>query len=170
MENKLIFDKEEYTKCKYTTPTEYLFIKALYYNETGIVNMLKDAVIPITLEQIGAIRMINGEPIVTTKFDPVFLKGAQVTEIIEYFKSKSGKTRTSSISKSNREFVLARLKDGYTVEELKSVIDWADNAIRNNMFQRQYFRIETLFNETKFQGYIGNAEQYQERVNNIRMV
>ena len=56
-------------------------------------------------------------------------------------------------SPSNLKFVNARLKSGYSKDDLIKVIDkkfkdwWGTNM-------QSYLRPETLFNETKFQGYI----------------
>jgi len=80
-----------------------------------------------------------------------------VVEVINYFKQKTGKLRVSNKSVSNRKFISARLKE-YSVQDLKDVIDLKYSHWVNDPKMRQYLRIETLMNETKFQGYIGELE------------
>jgi uncharacterized phage protein (TIGR02220 family) len=58
--------------------------------------------------------------------------------------------------KSQMKFILARLKDGYTVADLKGVID---RMAKDKFFLANwvYMRPETLFNPTKFQTYINTS-------------
>lgn len=80
-----------------------------------------------------------------------------VDEVIEYFKKITGKTRVSNKSNSNRKFIKARLQE-YTVKDLKDVINLKYNQWKDDYKMRDYIRIETLMNETKFQGYIAQLE------------
>ena len=73
-------------------------------------------------------------------------------EIIEYLNQKLGTAFKPNAAK-NRTFINARLKEGYTVDDFKKVID---NQIANwgtNSKMVQYLRPETLFG-TKFDGYL----------------
>ncbi len=73
-------------------------------------------------------------------------------EIIEYLNQKLGTAFKPNAAK-NRTFINARLKEGYTVDDFKKVID---NQIANwgtNPKMVRYLRPETLFG-TKFDGYL----------------
>lgn len=73
-------------------------------------------------------------------------------EIIEYLNQKLGTAFKPNAAK-NRTLINARLKEGYTVDDFKKVID---NQIANwgsNPKMVRYLRPETLFG-TKFDGYL----------------
>jgi len=76
-----------------------------------------------------------------------------ITEIIEYLNLKTGK-KFSIKAKANRDFINARLKEKYTIEDLKKVIDTMVSKWLNDPKMSMYLRPETLFNATKFQTYI----------------
>lgn len=58
---------------------------------------------------------------------------------------------------ANIKFILGRLKDGYSVQDLKWVID---NMAKDKYFvvNWKYMRPETLFNATKFQTYVNSSQ------------
>jgi uncharacterized phage protein (TIGR02220 family) len=82
----------------------------------------------------------------------------QVDQVIEHFKTTTGKSRVSVKSKANRQHVRARLRDGATVEDLKAVADLKTAQVRAGKFKDQYLRIETLYNETKCQSYLAELD------------
>lgn len=72
-------------------------------------------------------------------------------EIIEYLNRKSGKNYRYS-SKATQKHIKARIKEGFTLEDFKRVIDWkVSRWIGTDM--EQYLRPETLFG-TKFESYL----------------
>lgn len=72
--------------------------------------------------------------------------------VLTYLNEKANK-RFSLTSQPNKKFVRGRLEEGYTVEELKKVIDTMISKWSNDYKMAPYLRPETLFNSTKFQGY-----------------
>jgi uncharacterized phage protein (TIGR02220 family) len=75
-----------------------------------------------------------------------------IVEIVNYLNETCSKKFKDS-TEGQVKFIRARLKDGYTVDELKSVIDlkaaeWLGKE------QAKYLRPSTLFNEEKFSAYI----------------
>lgn len=73
-------------------------------------------------------------------------------EVISYLNQKSGKNFKSDSASAIR-FINGRLKDGYTVNDMKHVVDvkvteWKDTE------REQYLRPETLFSSTKFEAYL----------------
>lgn len=88
---------------------------------------------------------------------------AEYREIIGYLNEKTGK-RFSATSRVNQGHMSARLKEGFTVEDFKHVIDvkcfqWKDDAK-----MAKFLRPETLFG-TKFDRYL-NEEKVQTKVGN----
>jgi uncharacterized phage protein (TIGR02220 family) len=94
-----------------------------------------------------------------------------ISEVLNYFKEVTGK-KILQTSPSNRKFVKDRLSEGYTKEDLKAVIDiknkeWAGTSMD------MYIRIQTLFNDTKFQKYISEITTSTRKENisvNVRRI
>lgn len=83
-------------------------------------------------------------------------------EAVEYLNQKNG-TKYRASSKKTQTCVRARVKDGFTLEDFKAVIDakvaqWGDDEKMS-----EYLRPETLFG-TKFEGYLQNATREREPV------
>ena len=81
---------------------------------------------------------------------------AQSKEVLEYLNEKAGK-RYKAVDRNLRH-IKARLREGFTVDDCKSVIDkkcaeWAKNERMN-----QYLRCETLFGG-KFESYLNQSGQ-----------
>lgn len=78
-------------------------------------------------------------------------------EVIEYLNKKTGK-RFKPNAKGNRDAVYPRLKEGYTVDDMKIVIDnmyslWHGVRFRNGELGDNYLKPETLFRPSKIDGY-----------------
>lgn len=80
---------------------------------------------------------------------------ALVTEIVTYLNEKLG-TRYKPTTESTRKLIRARLKDGFTLDDFKAVID--DRAAKwgKDPKMSEYLRPSTLFG-TKFEGYLNSA-------------
>lgn len=77
-------------------------------------------------------------------------------DIVLYLNEKSGKNFRYS-SKKTKDLIQARLNEGFTIDDFKTVIDkkvaeWKDDGKMN-----QYLRPETLFG-TKFESYLNQKE------------
>ncbi len=73
-------------------------------------------------------------------------------EIIDYLNKKTGKGYRST-TKSTQQKIKARLKEGFTVEDFKTVIDKKCSEWLNDPQMTNYLRPETLFS-TKFESYL----------------
>lgn len=78
----------------------------------------------------------------------------QQKEVIEYLNLKSGKN--FALIETNTAFVKARLKEGYSLADLRSVIDHKCQEWKDDSKMNSYLRPATLFNKTKFSQYHGN--------------
>ncbi len=77
----------------------------------------------------------------------------EILEILEYLNNRLGTNyRTSTIA--TRKHITARLKEGYTVDDFKKVIDLKINDWRNTDMSK-YLRPETLFG-VKFESYLNS--------------
>lgn len=79
-----------------------------------------------------------------------------VTEVIDYLNERSGK-RFSPKSKESRSLIRARLADGYTVEELKAVVDSKCAEWLGDDKWSKFVRPSTLFRPGHFDEYLANA-------------
>lgn len=74
--------------------------------------------------------------------------------VIDRLNEKAG-THYKATSKATKKFISARLKDGYTQEDMLAVVDAKVKEWGSDSVMCKYLRPETLFNATKFESYIG---------------
>lgn len=74
-------------------------------------------------------------------------------EVLDYLNSKAN--RNFRNAPTNTKLILARAKEGATVEDFKAVIDRKCKEWAGNPGMAQYLRPATLFNAEKFNQYIG---------------
>jgi uncharacterized phage protein (TIGR02220 family) len=79
----------------------------------------------------------------------------QAQEVIHYLNEKAGTGFQASFSSFKP--ILARLKEGATVEQCKAIIDSKVADWKNDPKYRMYLRPSTLFNSEKFSNYLGIA-------------
>lgn len=85
-------------------------------------------------------------------------------EIVDHLNQRAG-THYKSTTANTRKLIKARLKEGFTVDEIKLVIDKKCAEWLNNPSMREYLRPETLFGN-KFEGYLNaNATPQSNRYN-----
>lgn len=76
--------------------------------------------------------------------------------VIDYLNRKAS-TNYRSTTKNTQSFINARLKEGYTVEDFKKVIDYKSKDWIGTEFEK-YIRPATLFG-TKFENYLNEANK-----------
>lgn len=89
-------------------------------------------------------------------------------EIVDYLNQKAG-TRYRATTSSTRKHIKARIDEGFTVEDFKTVIDKKCSEWLGNSKMEQYLRPETLFG-TKFEGYLNakvNANHQKKGANGV---
>ena len=82
-------------------------------------------------------------------------------EVLNYLNEKTGKS-FSVKNKNNLQNIGARLLDGFTAEQLKSVIDKKTAEWLNDEKMNQYLNPETLFRPKKFEIYLNSKLQGAE--------
>lgn len=86
-----------------------------------------------------------------------------INEIINYLNNKLNSNYRAK-NKVTQKHINARLKEGFNLEDFKTVIDKKYNEWFNDDKMRQYLRPETLFG-TKFESYL-NAPEKKEKSGN----
>ena len=76
---------------------------------------------------------------------------AEITEVIGYLNDKADKAYKTTSKQT--EHISARLAEGYSVDDCKSVIDKKVAEWKGTNMEK-YLRPETLFNSTKFENYM----------------
>lgn len=149
-------------KCIYTSNKrgfEALFSCYDTYISTVLNNLQNKLYIKITGDEFEDL-VCRDKTISLFKEDKL---DSDINEVLEYLNKKLGKKRGFSLlSKSNRKFVSARLREKNSVEDLKQVIDTMYSKWEGTTFE-QYLRPETLFGETKFQSYLMLSQSTSEK-------
>ena len=132
---------------------KYGYLQCLSFN--GRQRVLQSSLVNITRQSSKIyeadwqnLRPINKEDKQNNK-ENIYI--GQVAEIIAYLNDKLH-TKYSAKSAANVRLIIARLKDGYTVENFKTVIDKKYSEWNGTEFAA-YLRPQTLFG-TKFDSYL----------------
>lgn len=94
-----------------------------------------------------------------------------VKEVIDYLNQKAG-TKYRSTTAATKRLVGARLKEGFTVDDCKKVIDNKVADWLNDEKMKNYLRPNTLFQASKFESYLNETpkkswqQQEDERYKN----
>lgn len=86
-------------------------------------------------------------------------KGADlsaITEIVDYLNQATNKNFKAS-RKDTQSFINARIREGFTVDDFKAVIDGRVKAWANDPKMSEYLRPQTLFG-TKFESYLNASK------------
>ena len=86
-----------------------------------------------------------------------------IKEVIEYLNGVLGTHYKDSTDK-NKSLIRARLREGFTVEDFKVVIDKKASAWLTDPQMQKYLRPETLFG-TKFESYLNEPNTYKLKGN-----
>lgn len=135
------------------------FIRDL--EERGYVKLLVDEFngLDITVEEVALRSTLDG----------LFKEETnESNEVLKYLNDKvvgENKRGFSLKSAANRKFIKARLAEGYTIDDLKSVIDYTTKSWKGTSMEI-YLRPETLFNATKFDGYLVLANKVKQKNSN----
>ena len=164
-----------------------IFDEIIKMNESGIKGLAKCIEQALQLKGSDYLVFNNDNTEVSESFCFAIQKGIQdahrrakggkneeALEVLEYLNNRRSFLFPNStgfkMNKKNETFINGRLKDGYTVEDLKIVIDLKCLQWANNINMRAYIRPETLFNQTKFEAYLAEASIYVENENQKKLL
>lgn len=100
----------------------------------------------------GKLPLAITKEIKSTKKDNVE-KDLDVVSVIDYLNNQTGRNYKAS-SKSTQGFVNARYREGYTLEDFKSVIDVKVKEWLKDDYWNKFLRPSTLFNPKNFENYL----------------
>lgn len=84
-----------------------------------------------------------------------------VDDVIRFLNEKTGK-RYSSKAAANQKLILARINEGATLEDFKTVIENKVRSWKGDHYWDKYLRPSTLFQASKFEGYLNERSQKTE--------
>ena len=96
--------------------------------------------------------IINNEKPKRKRIRDVDKYKTEVEEVISYLNNKLG-SRYTSKSITNNKLIISKIKDGFTVEDFKNVIDKKYAEWNDNPDFSRYLRPQTLFGD-KFENYV----------------
>lgn len=103
------------------------------------------------------VRAEKGQQYKKVKEDKEDKRNIYYVEIIDYLNLKAG-TSYRTNSKSTQQHINARLAEGFTVEDFKTVIDKKCSEWLGDSKMQQYLRPSTLFG-TKFEAYLNSGKK-----------
>lgn len=155
---------------------QVILLKIIYTKEQKMFDIFcklpEFRVLLQSLEAGGYIKIMNDPPelsdiILRSSADKIIEEFSDnVTAVLEYLNSQiagESKRGFSIKSEANRKFINGRLNEGYTVEDLKGVIDLKVKEWKGTDYE-MYLRPETLFNPTKFQNYYVQSHKKSSKV------
>ena len=116
-------------------------------------SLIADSLIP---EENNMSGKPDVDPAEEPKSKPVKATNAQAREILAYLNARTGCDYRDV--ESNLSLIRARIDEGYSVQEVKAVIDDREAKWRGNDKMWPYMRPETLFGARKFSGYVGQVK------------
>ena len=144
------------TELKYVYGTKQVSKRLIYINDTPISQIAKgyksndyDPINQNTKEELSTTSNNNTRDIYTTSRNST---RTPYKEIIEYLNEKTGR-HYKHTAKANQRVIKARMNEGYTLEDFKTVIDKKFDKWNNDVKMKEFLRPETLFS-TKFDRYL----------------
>lgn len=110
---------------------------------------------------------LSGKPDAVPSKPPKQTYTTEANEVLAYLNQVVG-SRFRPVP-ANLNLIASRLRDGATVEDAKAVIDRQHLEWANDATMRKYLRPETLFNATKFAGYVGQVDAKKSEPDKLQM-
>jgi uncharacterized phage protein (TIGR02220 family) len=98
----------------------------------------------------------NNNEVITKNNENKDILSSDIEEIISYLNQKTGKNFKAT-TESTKKHIGGRLKEGYSVEDFKRVIDVKCNQWLADSKMSAYLRPETLFAPSHFEAYLNEA-------------
>src|SRR5699024_6566342 len=153
------------TELKYVYGTKQVSKRLIYINDTPISQIAKgyksndyDPVSQNAKEELSTTSNNNTRDINTLSGNPT---RTPYKEIIDYLNEKTGR-KYKHTAKLNRRVIKARMNEGYTIEDFKTVIDKKTAKWIKDKKMEEFLRPETLFGN-KFDRYLNESNVAQNK-------
>ena len=153
------------TELKYVYGTKQVSKRLIYINDTPISQIAKgyksndyDPVNQNAKEELSTTSNNNTRDINTLSSNSTRVP---YKEIIDYLNEKTGRNYKHK-AKINQRVIKARMNEGYTLEDFKTVIDKKFDKWNNDVKMKKFLRPETLFS-TKFDRYLNEETESNQK-------
>ena len=153
------------TELKYIYGTKQVSKRLIYINDTPISQIAKgyksndyDPVSENTKEELSTTSNNNTRDINTLSRNST---RTPYKEIIDYLNERTGRNYKHT-AKANQRVIKARMNEGYTLEDFKTVIDKKYDEWNNDTKMKKFLRPETLFS-TNFDRYLNEETESNQK-------
>ena len=153
------------TELKYVYGTKQVSKRLIYINDTPISQIAKgyksndyDPVSENTKEELSTTSNNNTRDINTPSRNST---RTPYKEIIYYLNERTGRNYKHT-AKANQRVIKARMNEGYTLEDFKTVIDKKYDEWNNDTKMKKFLRPETLFS-TNFDRYLNEETESNQK-------
>lgn len=153
------------TELKYVYGTKQVSKRLIYINDTPISQITKgyksndyDPVSQNAKEELSTTSNNNTRDINTLSRNST---RTPYKEIIDYLNEKTGR-KYKHTAKVNQRVIKARMNEGYTLEDFKTVIDKKTAGWNDDVKMKEFLRPETLFS-TKFDRYLNQETESNQK-------
>ena len=153
------------TELKYVYGTKQVSKRLIYINDTPISQIAKgyksndyDPVSENTKEELSTTSNNNTRDINTLSRNST---RTPYKEIIDYLNERTGRNYKHT-AKANQRVIKARMNEGYTLEDFKTVIDKKYDEWNNDTKMKKFLRPETLFS-TNFDRYLNEETESNQK-------
>ena len=153
------------TELKYIYGTKQVSKRLIYINDTPISQIAKgyksndyDPISQKTKEELSTTSNNNTRDIKTMSS---YSTRTPYKEIIDYLNEKTGRNYKHTAI-ANQRVIKARMNEGYTLEEFKTVINKKTVEWENDVKMKKFLRPETLFG-TNFDRYLNEEPESNEK-------
>ena len=153
------------TELKYVYGTKQVSKRLIYINDTPISQIAKgyksndyDPINQNTKEELNTTSNNNTRDINTLSRNST---RTPYKEIIDYLNERTGRNYKHT-AKANQRVIKARMNEGYTLEDFKTVIDKKYDEWNNDTKMKKFLRPETLFS-TNFDRYLNEETESNQK-------
>ena len=153
------------TELKYVYGTKQVSKRLIYINDTPISQITKgyksndyDPVNQNAKEELSTTSNNNTRDINTLSRNST---RTPYKEIIDYLNERTGRNYKHT-AKANQRVIKARMNEGYTLEDFKTVIDKKYDEWNNDTKMKKFLRPETLFS-TNFDRYLNEETESNQK-------
>ena len=153
------------TELKYVYGTKQVSKRLIYINDTPISQITKgyksndyDHVNQNAKEELSTTSNNNTRDINTPSRNST---RTPYKEIIDYLNERTGRNYKHT-AKANQRVIKARMNEGYTLEDFKTVIDKKYDEWNNDTKMKKFLRPETLFS-TNFDRYLNEETESNQK-------
>ena len=153
------------TELKYVYGTKQVSKRLIYINDTPISQIAKgykskdyDPVSQNAKEELSTTSNNNTRDINTLSRNST---RTPYKEIIDYLNERTGRNYKHT-AKANQRVIKARMNEGYTLEDFKTVIDKKYDEWNNDTKMKKFLRPETLFS-TNFDRYLNEETESNQK-------